>query len=498
MKKIIASVLVLCLAASVLSGCNVEQSEVSASPVHTSGVTTSPSKAPEATASPEISFPPVGSEEPEPFLVQVTDDAINEYLMELDREYEPIFIGTIDDGKSGIVLYGHSSNYEVYEINVYSDGRRVVNAREPYLLGGITHTHDLLFKGESIVTGTPYMIITSNLEEIRESADKTVIYNFDESFELDGFYNRVTLVENPEFLFLTHIKTYDSNNILIDLCYFNRKVIKQPEIVPPQEVIYFENGMVIHTWGGGTSSLLFDLDGDGEKDIIEFAFPMFGPNSHKLINTEDLDAARKELSSLPTDGAAVRINENELNVYGIDFQGLIYVIDIDSSDGKYELLVAEEGPSCDYISTIIGYDSNGPYIMGKVGGLPEYNVVADSNGKLYANNRGTIISTWFYDAVYAIENGYLVEVRENGYVNINWPVTALIDLQLQVSPEDDTTAYTMKKDDKVKLTWTNDENWVCVENAEGIEGWFEMDGYDHIILIDKSTREVFSGLSYAD
>ncbi len=110
---------------------------------------------------------------------------------------------------------------------------------------------------------------------------------------------------------MNHAESFNSNGDKIGEYYFNRIVIVQPDVVPPQETILMDSGTVVYAWGGGTSSLRYDLVGDGTIDEIDFAFPGFSDNSHKIFNIEDIDKALKEMRPPSKDSVGIRINGNE-------------------------------------------------------------------------------------------------------------------------------------------------------------------------------------------
>lgn len=272
-------------------------------------------------------------------------------------------------------------------------------------------------------------------------------------------------------------------------------VTETPE--PHPEIEFTMNsGTVVYAWKGGAGTISHDLNSDGIEDNIEFNFT--GYSSTMDISEKDIETARSQLMSIETNSCTITVNGTSINLDGENMQGLIIISDIDSSDKFYEILIPEDGPSYDYSTTVIRYNGTDLQLIGKPGGIPQNTLAADGSGILKTTERGNILHTWFYKARYEVENGTLSELKENGYVNMDYQVTVLSDLPLQASPTDETPAYTLKTSDVAKLTWTDDKKWICVENEDKLEGWFEVESFSYIKILDKYAGEVFSNLSYAD
>lgn len=270
-------------------------------------------------------------------------------------------------------------------------------------------------------------------------------------------------------------------------------VTESPVIYPEFEM---STGTVVYAWKGGAGTIIHDLDNDGFMDTIEFEFA--GYDISMELSDKDIEKARNEMRTMETNSCTITVNGTSITIDGENMQGLVIISDIDSSDEFHELLIPEEGPSDDYMTSIIRFKGSDFRILGRPGGIPQDTLTADGSGLLKTTERGNILHTWFYDAVYTVQNSNLVELKENGYINMDHPVTALADLPLQVSPEDSTPAYTMKAGESVRLTWTDNQKWICVENADRLKGWFEVENFSYITILDKYAGEVFSDLSYAD
>lgn len=472
---------------------------LSASPVPSVG--TSPEPVITNTSDPTMTSPPtstpiatvVPTAEP---LLTISDKEISDFITTLGIEYPPERIEMIYDGRAVLILYSKHDVYTIYELyknheyKLVSTEKRCSNYSYPL--------YRIIINDSVKELNLPYVVFKIYDWTIYENSVKTIIHGYDESIEVITDGEQLIICADENLKAVNYAESFNSNGDKIGEYYFNRSVIVQPDVVPPQKTIIMDSGTVVYAWGGGTSSLRYDLDGDGTIDEIDFAFPGFSDNSHKIFNTEDIDKALKEMRPLSKDSVGIRINGNEFSISGDYFQGLVIVVDIDSTDGRYELLIGEEGPSSDCFSTFVGYDGQQPYIMGVTGGTPDFNTLVDGSGYVTTHNRGHILHTWSYEAKYVIENGFLVEQIEDGLINMSSKVKLKADLPLQVSREDDTISYTVASGQDAVITWTDNEKWCFIETTDGNEGWFEVESFGTVKILGLWSGDVFEGLCMAD
>lgn len=268
----------------------------------------------------------------------------------------------------------------------------------------------------------------------------------------------------------------------------------EPTRTPLEPIRTLASGTEIYAFGGGSTSFEFDLDGDGILDTISFEFR--GVSCTVPEGALTLDSTTEDMHSYDINQCNLRINDQPIIVQGELMAGLVLVVDINNSDGKYELIVPEFGPSHDPLTTFITYNGVAPQQIGQLYDNPFIKLRIDGNSQITGMKRGRKLHTWFYDATYIMQSGLLVEYRESGYVHMSSSVTAKVPLPLQVSPTDTTLAYTLSSGDEIVITLTDNDRWFCVQNGSGQTGWFEVEGF--YTINGQPATDVFDGLFMAD
>lgn len=188
------------------------------------------------------------------------------------------------------------------------------------------------------------------------------------------------------------------------------------------------------------------------------------------------------------------VNDFSITEWGIGLHGYFKIVDIDSTDSIKEIAISESGPSDDLATHLYYYDGRSIISMGTVGGIPR----ADGSGILRASTRGKILHTWFHSASYKLSNNHALEYIDMDLYAMNWTVTLKDTLALRESRKDSEIIVRLLPGEKVTILSSDDKEWCLVENSKGIKGWFAVDGYDKIRGTNKTARELFEGLSYAD
>lgn len=134
--------------------------------------------------------------------------------------------------------------------------------------------------------------------------------------------------------------------------------------------------------------------------------------------------------------------------------------------------------------------------MGKLPGVVR-NTVYNGDGTLETKKRGELLQTWFYDAVYRVNNNAFEFVPADLY-EMNTPVTLLMDLPILKSRTDHSVVKVLKAGEKAVIKASDDVAWCLISGEDGTAGWFEVSEFDKIVALEKPANVVFEGLSYAD
>lgn len=217
-----------------------------------------------------------------------------------------------------------------------------------------------------------------------------------------------------------------------------------------------------------------DLDGNGRKESIRL--DLYGGHSLFLLT----------------------INEQSLMGLGENIDPVIHLLDLDTEDSFLEVAIAESGPSDDYFTTFYRWTPDGFYSPGRVGGRPGAGITIHGNGTLTALTRGQILHTWFYDRDIQINRfGYLTGVP-TGYYPMNTPVTALVDLSLNTTPDGCGDTIRVNTGDTLVIVASDDQRLLQIQTADGQTGFLELEGFDRIRGTSYNGRDAFVGLNYAD
>jgi hypothetical protein len=192
----------------------------------------------------------------------------------------------------------------------------------------------------------------------------------------------------------------------------------------------------------------------------------------------------------------IQIGEISIVAPGDNLTGDFDVIKL--SDKLAVMAVSEVGPSGDDATSYFCYEPSGHIIfMGKLPGVVK-NTIYNGDGTLTTKKRGELLQTWFYDALYRVNDANRFEFVPGDLYEMNTPVTLLLDLPIMRSRTDSSVIKVLKAGEKAVIKASDDVAWCLIIGEDGTEGWFEV--YDHIVIkgVDKWADKVFEGLSYAD
>ena len=271
--------------------------------------------------------------------------------------------------------------------------------------------------------------------------------------------------------------------------------VPPPVPVPEPVLQVLASDTNVYAFGGGSNTITFDLNQDGTDDIITFEF--YSMSGTVPAGVVDLSSPYMTMMDLDIYQCNLQINGQPIIIQGEMMAGIVIIGDIDASDSQYEVMVPWFGPSGDPETAFIAYQGIAPINIGTLYDNPLLNLKVDGTNEITGSKRGMTLHTWFYDAIYNLQGGLIEESKLDGkYVRMDHPVTALVNLPLQVSPTDASAAYTLNAGDNAVITLTDDERWFLVKNTSGQKGWFEITGF--YTINGQPATAVFDGLSMAD
>lgn len=238
----------------------------------------------------------------------------------------------------------------------------------------------------------------------------------------------------------------------------------------------------IQDGGYAATSTQADLDGDGKRETVTLLSRTSGTETEGTILR--IERADGKTTSTPL-------------LSFTNPEGIIHILDLDSTDQRKELAISDLGPSSDYTTEFYHYQNGALHSLGKISGLvsemnfPRKNTLIT---KTYAH----ILDTWVYDDAYELHNETLVRIPTSFHARTGEPLTVLEPLPLQRSPRDTRHTLTLKKGDVVLITGCENDAFCLVETRDHQRGWFAIRDFDFLPAVQKRAIAVFDGLSYAD
>lgn len=223
-----------------------------------------------------------------------------------------------------------------------------------------------------------------------------------------------------------------------------------------------------------TLSATADLDGDGDSDDIDVT-----------VIVDELGFRNR---------CVVEVNGRAHEVLvGVAFEDTVSIVDIDKADPLKEVVVMDEGPSDDYLATVLRYAGGS---LQRLGTIPAYSGVPICNGDgvVHTAARGRILHTWYFPTTYRVNrDGQLVELSPplkpmNTKVKLKMP----LDLETRDTRK---PCGRIRRGERATILETDDINWCHIRSERGLDGWFEL---DRVLAGGRSAGDVFDGLCFAD
>ncbi len=213
-----------------------------------------------------------------------------------------------------------------------------------------------------------------------------------------------------------------------------------------------------------------DLNNDGKIDIIEFSC---GPD--------------KETFELKVNGISIQGNGEEI-------QNSFEIVDIDKSDNFKEIAIKEDGPSEDPYTSYYFYDGKSLIFMGKIEGYG----ATDGTGIIRSRTRGKILHTWYFDDFYKLSPDHKVLREEKDLYLMNSKVVCQNYLPLYKSRNSTEVLSEITPNESLKITYTDNKQWCCVEDENGVRGWFALENFNQLKGRGIDINDVFDGLVNTD
>lgn len=244
-----------------------------------------------------------------------------------------------------------------------------------------------------------------------------------------------------------------------------------------------------------------DLNGDGTEEEILYS----------LVKTEQFDIYRGSLVVNGVEYATDEARQQGLIGY-VPNPDYYCVTDLDESDGLLELAIQDDGPSSDYTTSFWYWNGSELRGMGEISGniynkqLDMANVTFKGDGFLTSYIRLGVLHTWFASCDYGISDGHTIALVPQelyypmGDAGIN--VTALVELYAYGIPDPAAEKTILPVGTALKLTATDNGQWVQAETSEGQSIWLRLDAeYGHYLETPAggvTSGQALEGLNFAD
>jgi hypothetical protein len=212
----------------------------------------------------------------------------------------------------------------------------------------------------------------------------------------------------------------------------------------------------------------FDLNLDGKIDEISVKFIENGTEYELSINNTKL------------------FQKN-----GSNFKTVI-LYDINSNDEFKEIAIVDEEANKTHFHY---YDGKNIIHMGIIPGNYDF-IKVNGNGQILTEKQGSILglNDWTYQLQCILtDKRALIKNPKLKYYDMNYEVVVKEDIKLFTHPNDTSKLITLKKDEVVKLTKSDDNQWCEIENSKGEYGWLKVE--NNIKIDEKYVSDYFDGIT---
>lgn len=172
----------------------------------------------------------------------------------------------------------------------------------------------------------------------------------------------------------------------------------------------------------------------------------------------------------------IKINGKASEEISGQFQGYIWVVDIDETDNYKELVINDMGPSSDYEDSYYYYDGKQPVFMGKVTGELNSESSAIRNyvedGILHASIRCDILGTSWYNWDYELTSDHKLQEVPMDYWEVHWQTYAREPITIYENKQLSSKKAKYESGIPMLIVGTDLKEWVKVQLMDGKYGWF--------------------------
>ncbi len=277
------------------------------------------------------------------------------------------------------------------------------------------------------------------------------------------------------------------------------------ETAEPEEMTVpaAENNYLISVPVG--DSYQIDLDEDGSLDTVQYdvdpdtqdasgAWSMGMPNTFSVNGTSFL-----------SDDAENPMSDYDIWMADAYNPDAYYLVDLDASDGYYEIALVDYGPSDDEVCYLFRYDSGSMSYLGWIPSCPEYDTITFyGDGTVQALCTMDVMQTWRGFRTYQLSEGTIAAVEGELFTPYSYDDAQEVYLKvaLTVYAEPDLSADTLvlePSEDALSFPLTDGESWVQIVCADGSTGWAYFTDYFMVQNGDEMVddTEVFENLIFA-
>ena len=172
----------------------------------------------------------------------------------------------------------------------------------------------------------------------------------------------------------------------------------------------------------------------------------------------------------------IKINGKASEEISGQFQGYIWVVDIDETDNYKELVINDMGLSSDYEDSYYYYDGKQPVFMGKVTGELNSESSAIRNyvedGILHASIRCDILGTSWYNWDYELTSDHKLQEVPMDYWEVHWQTYAREPFTIYENKQLSSKKAKYESGIPMLIVGTDLKEWVKVQLMDGKYGWF--------------------------
>ena len=172
----------------------------------------------------------------------------------------------------------------------------------------------------------------------------------------------------------------------------------------------------------------------------------------------------------------IKINGKASEEISGQFQGYIWVVDIDETDSYKELVINDMGLSSDYEDLYYYYDGKEPVFMGKVTG--ELNSQSNAlrnyveDGIIYASIRCDILGTSWYNWNYKLTSDHKLQEMPMDYWEVHWQTYTREPITIYESNQLASKKTKYESGIPMFIVGTDLKEWVKIQLQDGKYGWF--------------------------